>query len=162
MATVGQIWDDHEVQMKLLLKGSYLSVGNYAVSTDLLSFNELTRTQNKTEALTIEERTQELMYGIIATVQSRETDVARQNDFDTFLSILSTEPVFDTLRKELRKVKGKQVEIRLYNYVYLYIRANLVTHGTVRVYTYWSHRNSSANVSKRVRYTQTKILKMLQ
>ena len=123
MASIGQIWNEHELQMRLLLKGSYLSIGYSAVAVNLLDLGELQRTQDKTKALKVDERTQELMFGIIATVQSRDTDVARQEVFDTFLEILSTEPVFDTLCDKLRTVKGKQVELAVL-FMYMNIRAS--------------------------------------
>ena len=64
------------------------------------------------------------MYGIIASVQSRETDVGRQKDFDAFLLILSTEPVFDTFCDKLRTVRGKPVDMAV-EFVHAY------THGII-------------------------------
>ena len=122
MATIRQIWNEHELQMRLLLKRSYLSIGYSAVAVNLLNLGVLKATQDKTKALKIEERTLELVFGIIVTVECRETDVARQKDFDTFLSILS-DPVFDTLCDELRTVKSKQVEMTIL-FMYMSIRTS--------------------------------------
>ena len=122
MATIGQIWNEHELQMRLFLKRSYLSIGYSAVAVKLLNFGVLKATQDKTKSLKIEERTLELMFGIIVTVESRKTDEARQKDFDAFLSILS-DPVYDTLCDELRTVKSKQVEIAIL-FMYISIRTS--------------------------------------
>ena len=122
MGTIGEIWNQHQLQMRLLLKESYLSIGYSAVSVNLLNRGVLRATLDRSQALTIQDRTQELMFAIIATVESRETDVARKEDFDTFLSILSTEPVFDTLCDELRTV-GKQIEMAVL-FMYINIRTS--------------------------------------
>ena len=108
---IGQIWKNHDVQMRLLLRTSYVQIGNAAVAAKLLKLAELGRTMDKSKALTIEERTQHLMFGIVATLQTKETEVSRKESFDVLLSILSDEPVFDTLREQLRSDQGKQVGI---------------------------------------------------